>query len=311
MGHRLAAVVCCLSTLFVLWGIFPAETSPTARAETVEIPGPGGLALVADYRASIPPRPNAPAILLVHGIFQTGRFLVVRPLAEALAEKGYPTLSVTLSHGISHRTESLTCDSLHRFAFEESLPEIRAWLQWLRQRGHPSVVLAGHSIGANQVLYYAARAGDPSVRGVVSIALVESERPQLIRLFQETSGKDFDAAVREAQRLVAQGKGEQLLTVPFFACSQARVSARAFLSYFGPNAPRRPEAMLPALRLPLLAVHGSADSRAAALAPKVRSLQKENPAFRWQEIEAADHFFREFLAEDLAEAVAQFLKGLP
>lgn len=311
MKKDLSAVGCGFGAILGLWGILPAEAFPAVRAETVEIAGPGGLALVADYRAPINPRPNAPAILMVHGILQTGRFLVVRPLAEALAEKGHPTLSITLSHGVSRRTDPLTCDSLHRYPFEDSLPEIRAWLQWLRQRGHPTAVLVGHSIGANQMLYYAVRTEGPAIRGLVTVALVASERPQLINLFQQTTGKSYDAMVQEAKRLVKERKGDHLLTVPFFACSQARVTARAFLSYFGPDAPRRPEPLLPAVRIPYLAVHGSADSRAAALAPKVRSLQKENPAFRWKEIEAADHFFREFLAEDLAETVDQFLKGLP
>ncbi|MBI5444270.1 MAG: alpha/beta fold hydrolase [Deltaproteobacteria bacterium] len=300
-----------VSLLLALVVMVPSEATSAVRAEAVEIPGPKNLTLTADYRAPINPRPKAPAILLVHGIFQTGRFLVVRPLAEALAEKGYPTLSITLSHGVSLRTDPLTCDSLHRYPFEDSLPEIRAWLQWLRQRGHPTAILVGHSIGANQVLYYAVRTEDPALRGLVTVALVASERPQLIELFQQTTGKSYDAMLQEAKRLVKEGKGDHLLTVPFFACSQARVTARAFLSYFGPDAPRRPEPLLPAVRIPYLAVHGSADSRAAALAPQVRSLQKENPAFRWKEIEAADHFFREFLAEDLAEAAQQFLKGLP
>lgn len=287
-----------------------AEGVTPARVETVEITGPKGLTLLADYRAPISPRRSAPAVLLVHGVLQTGKHLVVRPLAELLARKGYPTLSITLSHGVTRRTDPLTCDSLHIFALEDSVPEIRTWLKWLRDRGHPSAVLMGHSLGANQVLYYAVKAGDIYVRALVSIALVQSGREHLIRLFERTKGKNFDGVVIEAQRLAATGNEERLLTVPFFACSQARVSVRAFLSYFGPDAPGKPATLLPSVRIPYLAAHGSADTRASALAPEVRVLQRGNTAFRWTEIQAADHFFREFLAEDLAEAVESFLENL-
>jgi pimeloyl-ACP methyl ester carboxylesterase len=311
MAHWRAGVF----ALFVL-AVIPsppisAETASPVRVEAVEIPGPKGLTLLGDYRVPGSPRPGAPAFLLVHGVLQTGKYLVVRPLAEILAQKGYHTLSITLSHGITRRTDPLTCDSLHIFAFDESFPEIQAWLQWLRVNGHPSVVLAGHSLGANQVLYYAVRAKDPYVRALVSVALVPSDRRHLIRLFEQTRGKSLDEVVNEAQRLAAAGRGEQFLTVPFFACSRARVSARAFLSYFGPSAPGRPAALLPAVRVPYLAVHGSVDQRAAALAPEIRALQRENRSFRWAEVQTADHFFREFLAEDLADVVASFMEGLP
>ncbi len=310
MAHWRAGVFALFLVAVIPSPPISAETASPVRVEAVEITGPKGLTLLGDYRVPGSSRPGVPAVLLVHGVLQTGRYLVVRPLAEALAQRGYPALSITLSHGVTRRTEPLTCDSLHLFALEDSFPEIQAWLRWLRGKEHPGAVLVGHSLGANQVLYYAARAEDPYIRGLVSVALVQSDRKHLIRLFEQTRGKSFDAVINEAQRLVATGKGERLLTVPFFACSQARVSARAFLSYFGPNAQGKPTALLPSVRIPYLAVHGSADPRASELAPDVRALQQGSPAFRWVEIEAADHFFRDFLGEDLADAVERFLEGL-
>jgi dienelactone hydrolase len=51
--------------------------------------------------------------------------------------------------------------------FEESSADIRAWLDATRSAGFDRVILAGHSFGANKVLYHLGTAGDSDVDGVV------------------------------------------------------------------------------------------------------------------------------------------------
>ena len=59
----------------------------------------------------------------------------------------------------------------------------------------------------------------------------------------------------------------------------------------------------------MLVIVGSEDKVVAGLAEAVAPIAKARPNVKLQVIEDADHFFRDFYAEDAADAIVEFLGG--
>lgn len=128
---------------------------------------------------------SKPAVLLVHGFLQTREFPTVATLAQGLQDAGYTVLSPTLSLGIPSRAQSLACEAVHKHSMEDDVAEIRRWVNWLKSRGHPSIVLIGHSFGSLQLLAYLSAKPDTAVKAYIGASLVEAQigtaaRPALI-----------------------------------------------------------------------------------------------------------------------------------
>lgn len=153
----------------------------------------GALVLPADVR------PNSTAIIWVHG--NTSRFYDYPYLliGREVARRGYPFLTVN-THG--HDVISVIWGpngedtpggaSLERFS--EVPHDISAWIGYASERGFERVVLAGHSFGANKVVYHAAqRPDDPRIIGVIAASpdIKWSAPPDRLRLAEqlEADGK--------------------------------------------------------------------------------------------------------------------------
>src|SRR4030095_11092024 len=66
--------------------------------------------------------------------------------------------------------------------FRQSILDIRAMVSFVRLRGYRRVILAGHSTGANKVLYYAARARYRRVNGIILLGPVSDHAAEAKRL---------------------------------------------------------------------------------------------------------------------------------
>lgn len=110
--------------------------------EAVDIPGADGRKFLGLYA----PAPKA-AVLLVHGLGVHPDHGVIGSLRVALSDMGYATLSIQMP--------VLAADAPGE-AYEPLLPDavarIAAGLEWLRARGHRTVVLASHSLGSRFAL---------------------------------------------------------------------------------------------------------------------------------------------------------------
>jgi pimeloyl-ACP methyl ester carboxylesterase len=141
-----------------------------AHAEIVNLDMRPGIGASAEY---LPGRQDKPAILLLHGFLQTREFPTVATLAKGLRDASYPVLSPTLSLGIPHRRQSLACEAVHRHTLDEDVAEIARWVDWLKSRGHHSIVLVGHSFGSLELLAYLSGQPDRAVKGYVGASLIE------------------------------------------------------------------------------------------------------------------------------------------
>lgn len=158
--------------------VFPA----VAHASLVQQEMRPGIPASAEYRIG---KPDKPAVLLLHGFLQTREFSTVNTLAAGLHDAGYTVLSPTLSLNIPNRTQSLACEAVHRHSMDDDVAEIGRWATWLKSRGHPAIVLLGHSFGSLQLLAYLSGKPDAAVKGYIGTSLIEAQtgttaRPELI-----------------------------------------------------------------------------------------------------------------------------------
>ena len=165
-------LLCLLTFGFPTW----------AHAEIAQLEMRPRIVASAEYLAG---QPDKPAVLLLHGFLQTREFPTVATLARGLHDAGYAVLSPTLSLGIPNRRQSLACEAVHRHGMEEDIDEVARWVDWLKSRGHRSIVLIGHSFGSLQLLAYLSADPDKSVKGFIGTSLIEAQigatpRPALI-----------------------------------------------------------------------------------------------------------------------------------
>ena len=165
-------LLCLLTCGFPTW----------AHAEIAQLEMRPRIYASAEYLAG---QRDKPAMLLLHGFLQTREFPTVATLARGLHDAGYAVLSPTLSLGIPNRRQSLACEAVHRHGMEDDIDEIARWVDWLKSRGHRSIVLVGHSFGSLQLLAYLSADPDKSVKGFIGASLIETQigatpRPALI-----------------------------------------------------------------------------------------------------------------------------------
>lgn len=131
------------------------------------------------------PKKSKTAILFIHGL--TSAFYHQLPLQtvliEACRKKGYgyasfnnrghdflaSTYKVDLTHPKGKRHVTIGAGVEH---FSSCISDIDAGVTFLNQRGYTSVILIGHSTGANKVCYYIGTQDDKRVQGVVLAAPV-------------------------------------------------------------------------------------------------------------------------------------------
>lgn len=157
-----AYLFCLLITLF------PATT----RAEVAYQQIRPGISAGAEYRLG---ERSKPAVLLLHGFLQTRDFPTVATLARGLNDAGYSVLSPTLSLNIPNRAQSLACEAVHNHSLDDDVAEVGRWVDWLKSRGHRSIVLMGHSFGAFQSLAYLTGGPDAAIKGYIGISLLEPQ----------------------------------------------------------------------------------------------------------------------------------------
>lgn len=123
----------------------------------------------------LPGQRDKPAVLLLHGFLQTREFPTVATLAHGLHDAGYAVLIPTLSLGIPLRQQSLPCEAIHHHSMDDDIQEIARWVDWLKSRGHRSIVLIGHSFGSLQLLAYLNGQPDKAVKAYVGASLIEAQ----------------------------------------------------------------------------------------------------------------------------------------
>jgi pimeloyl-ACP methyl ester carboxylesterase len=245
-------------------------------------------------------------VLVLHGPLAHNKMEIIENIQRALADNERSSLAINLSLSVDNRHGFYDCSIPHQHTQEDTIDEIAAWIEWLRQQDVSEVVLLGHSRGANQAMIYAATRKDPEVKQLVLLAPGTSE---IQKSYEGRYGNDIKKIISRASALVTANKPDKLMEkTDFNICPQTAVSAKTFLSYYKADAPfNNFEDFLPRLKLPTLITTGSMDERFPHTEEKV-SPYADGKIIQLNQIEGADHFFRDFNIDEAMEAAVEFLE---
>lgn len=272
--------------LFLLIAVLPNW----ARAEIAQLEMRPKINASAEYLSG---QRDKPAVLLLHGFLQTREFPTVATLARGLNEAGYPVLTPTLSLGIPNRRQSLACEAIHRHGMEDDLNEISRWVDWLKSRGHRSVVLVGHSFGSLQLLAYLGAQPDPVIKGYVGASLIEVQ----------IGSPQRSGLMSRLQDRISKGQ-HALVTQQLSLCKKYTSTPRGLLSYLRWDQSQTLAALQHAPDNTLL-IMGDADTMLARNWLKALKLARTPITI----VKGANHFMDGAHEFDLLEKTLEFLGG--
>ena len=179
-------------------------------------------------------------------------------LAPKLLASGAAVLRAnTRGHDVICTGPSTGGHALLGAAFErvsEAPLDLRAWIDFLQTRGFQRIGLLGHSLGAIKAILTMAGDNPPPVK-----VLVAASPPRLSyeHFRQSRRGVEFLENFATAEKLVASGRGEELLLVQFPIAYY--VTAAKFIDRYGPAENYNILRMLDRVTVPTLMTYGSAE----------------------------------------------------
>ncbi len=270
--------------------------SAPMHAETVRLEMPGNLVATAELMSG---EADKPLLLFVHAFLQTRDFPTGKRLAESLNEEGYPTLSPTLTLGISERRSSLPCESLHLHSIDQEATEIARWIDWAMQEGYGNIQLVGHSAGSVSIVAYLDQYAEripEAVRKAILISLTHygPGRPAAF---------ETEELEKQARRLLQQGENDPADFALAF-CEKYPTRPGDYLSYLKYSA-SRVQKIIADTPVETHVVLGSKDFRIG----KAWIDQLKNNSARVHIIDGANHFFDQSHEFDLLDVISELIEA--
>ena len=225
------------------------------KSELCRVQTDDGLPLEGIFIPAAGPAADHPvsALLLVHGTgsnFYAGG--VLERFSEQAARAGLAVLRInTRGHDLVTRISGRNFGAAYE-TISDCRRDLAAWLGFLADRGHASIGLVGHSMGAVKAIYAQSLDRHPSVRCVAGIS---PPRFCHARLIEHPACDAFREDFRRASELVAQGKPQQLMTVT--QPLPLLLTAEGFLAKYGLHDDYDYVKYLPRLPCPSLILIGS------------------------------------------------------
>lgn len=253
---------------------------------------------------------DAPLVFMLHGTLGHARMETLAGIQTALAERGLSSLSINLSYGIDGRSGIFECDAPVTHGLAQHFVEIDAWRDWARDEGFDIVGWFGHSRGGNQIARWAFERGEAAP--LLLLAPSTSDFEAAGEAYDARSERSRDDWLEKANTMIAAGEGAALMGEgAFLYCDALPFSAQAFVTYYGDD----PHADTPTLladsgsEQPVIVWIGSTDEVVADLPERLAAKKADGAAQNLTSItiDGADHFFRDFFAEDVADSAVDFL----
>lgn len=294
----------CLSALaFLVLLLAP----PPAQAKEVKL-AMGGLTLNAIATFAEGKTLKDGIVLITHGTMAHNDMQIIKALRTLLQARGLSTLAVNLSLSENDRHGILDCAKPHRHKESDGPAEIAAWVAWLKKEGAGPITVLGHSRGGSQTARYAAGKPDPAVKKVVLVAPATWDAAKAAAGYQARWGKPLQPLLDKAEALVKAGQGATVMQgVDFLTCPASPVSAATFVDYYGAEPKRDTPSVVGSIKLPVLVVVAGGDQVIPDLGGKMKGRTGGDVTLKT--VPDADHFFNDLFADDLADAVAQFIGG--
>ncbi len=268
-----------------------------------------GLTLTANLQRAEHKKLGDGVILITHGTLAHNKMEIITTLQELLKERGHNSLAINLSLGIDKRSSApYDCKTPHKHSHWDATNEIRAWVKWLTSKGAGNITLLGHSRGGAQTAAFAAITHNPAVKHVVLVAPAIWSKEHDQKSYLKTHKTALAPVLARASQLAKSGKENTVMEkTGLLYCPNSKVTARSFLSYYKADKRRHTPYLLQYIKLPTLIIAGSEDKVVKGLADLVRPVIK-GKNMQLKVIEDADHYFRDFSAEEVADTIDDFLK---
>lgn len=261
-----------------------------------------------------PRRKGKTALIWIHGL--TSAFYFSQPLVKELSSRcqkegiGYFKFN-TRGHDIAVRGQGRhqLLGTMYE-QFEDCVSDVRAMTQCAKRMGYRKIILAGHSTGANKVVYYLCKTGDRSVKGAALIGAANDISAEIERVGK----KEFEKTMRRARTLVRKNP------LAIFTSRGYIFTARRALSLFTPGAaedvftyynPKAAWKELKSIHAPLAVIFGSRDETLDRPAKKIieifRSHAASTKSFTGAIIKGAGHSFLK-KEKELSRVILQEIK---
>lgn len=300
-----------------------AHAGPAHREELVYTAAQDGVPLEGVVIRPARGTTHAVAVVWVHGLASRFYSLTGVRIGRTLAAHGHLFVAGNNrghDFGAIIRRTGESEPSLGGGAWEllsESPLDVAAWVEYAAALpGVRGVLLVGHSLGAIKVGRYAATGYDPRVLGVVAASAPGSTRTA------------DPALLEHAQRLVAEGRGRDLLPWDSTAVGGGTMSAATYLDRWrnggagfdvyglypstasaqpaSAPSPARPAPLISHIRVPLFALYGSDEAwvGGAAELETIKRNATAAPRVETRFVEGADHGYLNHEAEVAAQLAA-------
>ncbi|PKM91773.1 hypothetical protein CVU82_01025 [Candidatus Falkowbacteria bacterium HGW-Falkowbacteria-1] len=200
--------------------------------------------------------------------------------------------------------------------FEKCILDIDAWIKFALALGYKKIILEGHSLGTEKVVYYMNKGRyKDKVKAVILLGFSDSYGYHFQYFDKKRRGVLFD----EAKLLLKNNKGEQFLTKPWL--SHAGVlpqSAESYINFFSDESelsktfPIRKGGdltMYKKIKVPVLGVIGDQEEYTVIPIQKaITLLRVENEMAKIYQIKSSDHNFSG-KEKKLAGIIKEFIKN--
>ena len=132
--------------------------------DVVQLKLPSGREFLGLYTEG---KPGQRAVLLVHGVGVHPDHGIIGILRASLADRGYTTLSLQMPV----QKSDATVDDYYPKVFPEAVARIQAGADWLKGKGHASLVLLSHSMGSWMSNVYYERTSQPPFAAWICMGL--------------------------------------------------------------------------------------------------------------------------------------------
>lgn len=233
--------------------------------------------------------------------------------AKRLPDIGVSTL-FTNNRG-NHTMESWQETGAAVEKFEGCLIDIDTWIEFALQKGYAKIILQGHSLGTEKVVYYMEKGKyKDKITGVILLGFSDSFGCQM--KFLQTQSID---PMAEANELIENGKGRQLLTSIWN--SHAGVlpqNANSYINFFSEDSElskalplRKGKDLMfyQNIKVPILGVICDTDEwLLLPIDDLVKLMRDENKLAQIETISETDHSFAG-KQKELVDIVIEFLKN--
>lgn len=196
---------------------------------------------------TLPDAPKPVAFFITHGIAGSFDSGVPGWFGHEAAGHAYATLSLNRRDFGPNNA---------RTTFEDGLDDLRVGLDFLSREGFSRVFLCGHSKGTAYLHPYLYETGD---RRVIAIGLFGAVHDLVVSAQETFMLGTYARNLRDALFAEAEGRGGERMQFASAFGPSIDLTARGFLSYYGPLSLARPIEVIGEVKLPTLSCWCSSD----------------------------------------------------